>query len=189
MATPSVRLPAWLSPCIPCAFAYPRLLSICLGLFLHYGDLSDSSNLCHIISKTRPDEIYNLGAQSHVKVRLFAARAPLSLFYTHKIESVRPGVGAGTRIVLVLFGTCYNCHFSNLNFELLASDREGQRRHRVAADIFYIFFGNLMSLLVLRLFGWRRVALLWSNVSCLSHVSQRDCLTRPTQSSCLLCFF
>lgn len=39
------------------------------GLFLHYGDLTDSSNLCHIISKTKPDEVYNLGAQSHVKVR------------------------------------------------------------------------------------------------------------------------
>ena len=84
MATTSVRLPACLSPRAPCACAYPRLLSICLGLFLHYGDLSDSSNLCHIISKTRPDEIYNLGAQSHVKVRLFAARAPLFLLYTYQ---------------------------------------------------------------------------------------------------------
>lgn len=37
-------------------------------LFLHYGDLTDSSNLCSIISRTRPDEIYNLAAQSHVKV-------------------------------------------------------------------------------------------------------------------------
>jgi len=35
---------------------------------LHYGDLVDSSNLCSIIAKVRPDEIYNLGAQSHVKV-------------------------------------------------------------------------------------------------------------------------
>ncbi len=37
-------------------------------LFLHYGDLSDSSNLCELISKIRPDEVYNLGAMSHVKV-------------------------------------------------------------------------------------------------------------------------
>ena len=36
--------------------------------FLHYGDLTDSSNLIRIIQKTRPDEIYNLGAQSHVQV-------------------------------------------------------------------------------------------------------------------------
>ncbi len=37
-------------------------------LFLHYGDLTDSSSLNRIIEKTRPDEIYNLGAQSHVQV-------------------------------------------------------------------------------------------------------------------------
>lgn len=37
-------------------------------LFLHYGDLSDSSNISRIIEKVNPDEIYNLGAQSHVKV-------------------------------------------------------------------------------------------------------------------------
>ena len=35
---------------------------------LHYGDLTDSSNLIRIIQKTKPDEIYNLGAQSHVQV-------------------------------------------------------------------------------------------------------------------------
>jgi GDPmannose 4,6-dehydratase len=35
---------------------------------LHYGDLSDSSNLMRIIQETQPDEIYNLGAQSHVAV-------------------------------------------------------------------------------------------------------------------------
>ncbi len=35
---------------------------------LHYGDLTDSSNLIRIIKKVKPDEIYNLGAQSHVQV-------------------------------------------------------------------------------------------------------------------------
>lgn len=35
---------------------------------LHYGDLTDSTNLIRIIQEVRPDEIYNLGAQSHVKV-------------------------------------------------------------------------------------------------------------------------
>jgi len=35
---------------------------------LHYGDLSDSSNLIRIVQQTQPDEIYNLGAQSHVAV-------------------------------------------------------------------------------------------------------------------------
>jgi GDPmannose 4,6-dehydratase len=37
-------------------------------LFLHYGDLTDSSNLNRLIEKIRPDEIYNLAAQSHVAV-------------------------------------------------------------------------------------------------------------------------
>lgn len=37
-------------------------------LKLHYGDLSDTSNLTRIIRETQPDEIYNLGAQSHVAV-------------------------------------------------------------------------------------------------------------------------
>ena len=36
--------------------------------FLHYGDLTDSSNLNRLIEKIGPDEIYNLAAQSHVKV-------------------------------------------------------------------------------------------------------------------------
>jgi len=37
-------------------------------LFLHYGDLSDGSNINRLIEKIQPDEIYHLGAQSHVKV-------------------------------------------------------------------------------------------------------------------------
>mgnify|MGYP001613956638 CR=1 FL=1 len=37
-------------------------------LFLHYGDLSDSGSINDIFAKTEPDEIYNLGAQSHVRV-------------------------------------------------------------------------------------------------------------------------
>ena len=38
------------------------------SLFLHYGDLTDSSNLNRLVEKIRPSEIYNLGAQSHVQV-------------------------------------------------------------------------------------------------------------------------
>lgn len=37
-------------------------------LFLHYGDLTDSSNLNRLLEKINPDEVYNLAAQSHVKV-------------------------------------------------------------------------------------------------------------------------
>lgn len=38
------------------------------NLILHYGDLTDSSNLTRIVQESQPDEIYNLGAQSHVAV-------------------------------------------------------------------------------------------------------------------------
>jgi len=38
------------------------------SFFLHYGDLTDSSNLTRIIKDVQPDEVYNLGAQSHVAV-------------------------------------------------------------------------------------------------------------------------
>jgi GDPmannose 4,6-dehydratase len=37
-------------------------------LILHYGDLTDSTNLIRLVQETRPDELYNLGAQSHVQV-------------------------------------------------------------------------------------------------------------------------
>ena len=39
-----------------------------VNFFLHYGDLTDSTNLIRIIQEVQPHEIYNLGAQSHVKV-------------------------------------------------------------------------------------------------------------------------
>jgi GDPmannose 4,6-dehydratase len=47
-------------------FQYPHEEN--LRLFLYYGDLTDSTNIISIIKKIEPDEIYNLGAQSHVKV-------------------------------------------------------------------------------------------------------------------------
>ena len=46
-------------------FKDPHLSS---NFFLHYGDLSDGSNLERVLEKSDPDEIYNLAAQSHVKV-------------------------------------------------------------------------------------------------------------------------
>ena len=42
--------------------------SLFAAMHLHYGDLTDSTCLVKIISQVRPTEIYNLGAQSHVKV-------------------------------------------------------------------------------------------------------------------------
>jgi len=45
-----------------------RDMHSCRNLVLHYGDLTDSSNIIRIIKSVQPTEIYNLGAQSHVKV-------------------------------------------------------------------------------------------------------------------------
>ena len=45
-----------------------RIDHIYSQLNLHYGDLTDSTNLISVIRKVKPDEIYNLGAQSHVRV-------------------------------------------------------------------------------------------------------------------------
>ena len=45
-----------------------RIDHIYKKLKLHYGDLTDATNLISVIKKVEPDEIYNLGAQSHVKV-------------------------------------------------------------------------------------------------------------------------
>lgn len=49
---------------------------------LHYGDLSDSSNLTRIIAEVQPDEIYNLGAQSHVAVSFEAPE------YTADVDAI-----------------------------------------------------------------------------------------------------
>ncbi|AUG54580.1 GDP-mannose 4,6-dehydratase [Thalassospira marina] len=52
------------------------------NLFLHYGDLSDTSNLTRIINDVRPDEVYNLGAQSHVAVSFEAPE------YTADVDAI-----------------------------------------------------------------------------------------------------
>src|SRR5215472_11278467 len=39
-----------------------------LRFVLHYGDMTDATNLIRIVQQTQPDEIYNLAAQSHVQV-------------------------------------------------------------------------------------------------------------------------
>ncbi len=40
----------------------------CKNFNLHYGDLTDASNVVHLLQYVQPDEVYNLAAQSHVKV-------------------------------------------------------------------------------------------------------------------------
>jgi len=54
------------------------------NLFLHYGDLTDTSNLVRIIQQSQPDEIYNLGAQSHVAVSFESPE------YTADVDAIGP---------------------------------------------------------------------------------------------------
>jgi len=46
-------------------------------LFLEYGDLADASSLRHVLTKVQPDEVYNLAAQSHVRISFDQANIPL----------------------------------------------------------------------------------------------------------------
>ncbi len=63
-------------------------------MYLHYGDLTDSSVLVHIINKVQPTEVYNLGAQSHVKVSFELAE------YTGEVDAL------GTLRLLEAIRTC-----------------------------------------------------------------------------------
>ena len=54
------------------------------NLILHYGDLTDTSNLVRIIQQIQPDEIYNLGAQSHVAVSFESPE------YTADVDAIGP---------------------------------------------------------------------------------------------------
>lgn len=51
-------------------------------LFLHYGDLTDGTSLRRILESVKPDEIYNLGAQSHVKVSFDQPEYTADVIYT-----------------------------------------------------------------------------------------------------------
>ena len=70
-------------------------------LFLHFGDLNDASSLNIILKKVRPDEIYNLGAQSHVRVSFDVPEYTAEVTGTGTIrllEAVREIGLTGTRI-------------------------------------------------------------------------------------------
>ena len=84
--------------------------------FMHYGDMTDATNLIRVIQETQPDEIYNLAAQSHVQVsfetpeytanadalgtlrlleamRILGLERPLPLLPGLDVRDVRPGAG------------------------------------------------------------------------------------------------
>ncbi|KXS14355.1 GDP-D-mannose 4,6-dehydratase [Gonapodya prolifera JEL478] len=67
-------------------------------MILHYGDLTDSTNLVNIISQVQPSEVYNLGAQSHVKVSFDMSE------YTANVD------GVGTLRLLDAIRTCGLTH-------------------------------------------------------------------------------
>jgi GDPmannose 4,6-dehydratase len=76
------------------SFNTMRLDAFFEKIHLHYGDMIDSSNLCSIIGQVKPDEIYNLAAQSHVKVSFEMPE------YTGEVD------GIGTLRLLEAVRTC-----------------------------------------------------------------------------------
>lgn len=73
-------------------------------LFLHYADLSDSAGLAKVIRRVQPDEVYNLGAQSHVKVSFETPEYTADIVATgtlRLLESLRDFVQATGRVVRI----------------------------------------------------------------------------------------
>lgn len=84
-------------------------------LFLHYGDLSDSTNLFHIISEIKPHEIYNLGAMSHVAVSFEMSE------YTAEVD------GVGTLRLLNAIRSCGLTNFTKF-YQASTSELYGKVR-------------------------------------------------------------
>eukprot|EP00349_Pseudokeronopsis_sp_Brazil_P007544 CAMPEP_0202966224 /NCGR_PEP_ID=MMETSP1396-20130829/10554_1 /ASSEMBLY_ACC=CAM_ASM_000872 /TAXON_ID= /ORGANISM="Pseudokeronopsis sp., Strain Brazil" /LENGTH=360 /DNA_ID=CAMNT_0049689843 /DNA_START=75 /DNA_END=1157 /DNA_ORIENTATION=- len=85
------------------------------NLFLHYGDLSDSTNLFHIISSIRPHEVYNLGAMSHVAVSFEMSE------YTAEVD------GIGTLRLLNAIRSCGLTNFTRF-YQASTSELYGKVR-------------------------------------------------------------
>jgi GDPmannose 4,6-dehydratase len=84
-------------------------------LFLHYGDLSDSTNLMHIISQVKPHEVYNLGAMSHVAVSFEMSE------YTADVD------GVGTLRLLNAIRSCGLANFTRF-YQASTSELYGKVR-------------------------------------------------------------
>mmetsp|Transcript_4259 Transcript_4259/g.6562 ORF Transcript_4259/g.6562 Transcript_4259/m.6562 type:complete len:361 (+) Transcript_4259:81-1163(+) len=84
-------------------------------MFLHYGDLSDSTNLFHIISEVRPHEVYNLGAMSHVAVSFEMSE------YTAEVD------GVGTLRILNAIRSCGLTNFTRF-YQASTSELYGKVR-------------------------------------------------------------
>jgi len=71
------------------------------ALFLHYGDVTDGASLRHILDKTQPEEVYNLAAQSHVRVSFDQAEYTADVVATgtlRLLEAVRDYAFSGRRV-------------------------------------------------------------------------------------------
>ena len=66
---------------------------------LHYGDMSDATNLIRIVQETQPDEIYNLAAQSHVQVSFETPE------YTANVDGLERGIADTYRWFLANMST------------------------------------------------------------------------------------
>jgi len=86
-----------------------------VSLFLHYGDLSDSTNLFHIISEIKPHEVYNLGAMSHVAVSFEMSE------YTAEVD------GIGTLRLLNAIRSCGLTNFTRF-YQASTSELYGKVR-------------------------------------------------------------
>jgi GDPmannose 4,6-dehydratase len=78
-----------------------------LAFRMHYGDLTDSTNLIRIVQETQPDEIYNLGAQSHVAVSFETAEytANADAVGTLRLLEAMRILGIGARVRFYQAGT------------------------------------------------------------------------------------
>jgi GDP-D-mannose dehydratase len=81
---------------------------------LHYGDLSDTSNLTRILQEVQPDEVYNLGAQSHVAVSFEAPE------YTADVNPSKAKAKLGWVPEITVQEMCE---------EMVAHDLEAAKRH------------------------------------------------------------
>ena len=70
-------------------------------LFLHYGDLTDGVNLVNLLHKVQPDEVYNLGAMSHVKVSFEMPEYTASTDAVGTVRLLEAIRASGTRLPLL----------------------------------------------------------------------------------------
>jgi GDPmannose 4,6-dehydratase len=77
-------------------------------LFLHYGDVTDGAGFRHILDKAQPEEIYNLAAQSHVRVSFDQAEYTADVVGTgtlRLLEAIRDYAGSGKKIRMYQAGS------------------------------------------------------------------------------------